>query len=110
MSECVNCARLFRAGFSPQEIALQEGKPLREVLRLLRLAGFVPHPLGRAIGLGATVAEEGLRISEGAFGRDVQGAIAGLQREVASLQQLPATIQNLAREIGKIGARLKGLP
>lgn len=110
LSHAVHCQRLLRAGMTPQEIAVSESMPLREVLRLLRLAAFIPHPIGRAIGLGATVAEEGFRISEGRFGQDVQGFVEGARREINNLGNAVGNIQKTVDDIRKVLPKLKGLP
>lgn len=110
LEHAVHCQRLLRAGMTPQELAVSEGEPLREILRLLRLASFIPHPLARSIGLGATVAEEGVRISEGAFGRDVRTFVEGVQRQVDSLQQFRQNVEKTIKDIQNVLPKLRALP
>jgi len=110
LAHAVHCQRLMRAGMTPQEIAVSEGAPLREILRLLRLAAFIPHPIGRAIGLGATVAEEGFRIAEGRLPLDVSTLSKEVQRAVDNVSTFQKTVENLQKQFGDVLKRTKGLP
>jgi len=105
-----HCLRLMRAGMTPQEIAVSENMPLREVLRLLRLATFIPHPIGRAIGLGATVAEAAFRGAEGAFGTDLPSFITGVRREFEKLADLGGQVEQIRKDLTGLAKAVSKIP
>jgi len=53
----IQIASMANAGLSAQEIALAIGEDIDAVIKTLRLLTFAPHPLAKAVGIGATVVD-----------------------------------------------------